>query len=292
MLTDTLGTFALILGELLALFLVVSTTIALVNRRFGPEKMRDWMSNGRVPSPLKGLVLGAVTPFCSCSTLPMLVGMLNAGVAFQTAMTYLISSPLLNPIIVGGVGIIFGWQTAITYTIFTLAVSLIAPWAWGALGMEKSLKRVRVQGEGTPEPWNGLRSEMPGALRQAWTDLRPLLIPMLVGVAIGASIYSFVPADQLTAFAGANIWWAVPLAAVIGIPLYIRLETMLPVGLALQSAGVAVGPIFALMIGGAGASLPEVSMLAAIFKPRLLATFVITILAVAIGGGYIISITA
>ena len=271
MLTDTLGTFALILGELLALFLVVSTTIALVNRRFGPEKMRDWMSNGRVPSPLKGLVLGAVTPFCSCSTLPMLVGMLNAGVAFQTAMTYLISSPLLNPIIVGGVGIIFGWQTAITYTIFTLAVSLIAPWAWGALGMEKSLKRVRVQGEGTPEPWNGLRSEMPGALRQAWTDLRPLLIPMLVG---------------------ANIWWAVPLAAVIGIPLYIRLETMLPVGLALQSAGVAVGPIFALMIGGAGASLPEVSMLAAIFKPRLLATFVITILAVAIGGGYIISITA
>ncbi|GAA1450067.1 permease [Nesterenkonia lacusekhoensis] len=292
MLTDTLGTFALILGELLALFLVVSTTIALVNRRFGPEKMRDWMSNGRVPSPLKGLVLGAVTPFCSCSTLPMLVGMLNAGVAFQTAMTYLISSPLLNPIIVGGVGIIFGWQTAITYTIFTLAVSLIAPWAWGALGMEKSLKRVRVQGEGTPEPWNGLRSEMPGALRQAWTDLRPLLIPMLVGVAIGASIYSFVPADQLTAFAGANIWWAVPLAAVIGIPLYIRLETMLPVGLALQSAGVAVGPIFALMIGGAGASPPEVSMLAAIFKPRLLATFVITILAVAIGGGYIISITA
>lgn len=292
MLTDTLGTFTLILGELLALFLVVSTTIALVNRRFGPEKMRDWMSNGRVPSPLKGLVLGAVTPFCSCSTLPMLVGMLNAGVAFQTAMTYLISSPLLNPIIVGGVGIIFGWQTAITYTIFTLAVSLIVPWAWGALGMEKSLKRVRVQGEGTPEPWNGLRSEMPGALRQAWTDLRPLLIPMLVGVAIGASIYSFVPADQLTAFAGANIWWAVPLAAVIGIPLYIRLETMLPVGLALQSAGVAVGPIFALMIGGAGASPPEVSMLAAIFKPRLLATFVITILAVAIGGGYIISITA
>lgn len=292
MLTETLGTFALLLGQLLALFLVVSTIVALINRRFGPEKMRDWMSSGRIPGPVKGLALGAVTPFCSCATLPMLVGMLNAGVAFQTAMTYLISSPLLNPIIVGGIGIIFGWQTAITYTIFTLSVSLIAPWAWGALGMEKSLKRVRVQGEGTPEPWNGLRSEMPGALRQAWTDLRPLLIPMLVGVAIGASIYSFVPADQLTAFAGANIWWAVPLAAVIGIPLYIRLETMLPVGLALQSAGVAVGPIFALMIGGAGASLPEVSMLAAIFKPRLLATFVITILAVAIIGGYLISITA
>ncbi|NLA28791.1 MAG: hypothetical protein GX875_03940, partial [Propionibacterium sp.] len=176
--------------------------------------------------------------------------------------------------------------------VFTLAVSLIAPWVWRGLGMEKALKRVRVQGEKTPDPWKGLRGEMPGALRQAWTDLRPLLLPMLIGVAIGAAIYGFVPEDQLATFAGANTWWAVPLAAIIGIPLYIRLETMLPVGLALQSAGVAIGPIFALMIGGAGASPPEVSMLAAIFKPRLLATFVITILAVAIAGGYILSITA
>lgn len=291
MLTDTFGTFALLLGELLALFLVVSTAVALINRRFGPEKMRYWMSSGRVPGPVKGLLLGAVTPFCSCSTLPMLVGMLNAGVAFQTAMTYLIASPLLNPMIIGGIGIIFGWETAIVYTIFTLAVSLIAPWIWRGLGMEKALKRVRVQGEKTPGPWKGLRGEMPGALRQAWTDLRPLLLPMLIGVAIGAAIYGFVPEDQLASFSGANVWWAVPLAAVIGIPLYIRLETMLPVGLALQSAGVAIGPIFALMIGGAGASPPEVSMLAAIFKPRLLVTFVVTILAVAIAGGYLLSIT-
>src|SRR5690625_201074 len=87
-----------------------------------------------------------------------------------------------------------------------------------------------------------MRGEMPGALRQAWTDLRSLLVPMLIGVAIGAAIYEFVPEDQLTAFAGANIWWAVPVAAIIGIPLYIRLETMLPIGLALQSAGVALGP--------------------------------------------------
>ncbi|MGO1321053.1 MAG: permease [Galactobacter sp.] len=132
----------------------------------------------------------------------------------------------------------------------------------------------------------------PGALRQAWADLRPLLIPKLLGVTVGAAIYGFAPEDQLTGFAGANIWWAVPLAAVIGIPMYIRLETMLPVGLALQSAGVAIGPIFALMIGGAGASPPEVSMLAAVFKPRLLITFVATILTVAIIGGYLISLTS
>ncbi|WP_255546448.1 MULTISPECIES: permease [unclassified Nesterenkonia] len=289
---DVLSTFAVLLVELLALFLVVSTLVALVNRRFGPEKLRQWLGSGRVPGPVKGLLLGAITPFCSCSTLPMLVGMLNAGVAFQTAMTFLIASPLLNPIIVGGMVIIFGWQTALVYTLFMIVVALIIPWVWKALGLTDALKRVRVTGESTPEPWSGVRRELPGALRQAWRDLRPLLIPMLIGIAIGATIYGTVPEDQLAGFAGAGTWWAVPLAAVIGIPLYIRLETMLPIALALQTAGVGIGPIFALMIGGAGASPPEVSMLAAIFKPRLLAAFVITIITVAILGGYLISLTA
>ncbi|MBO0596783.1 permease [Nesterenkonia sp. E16_7] len=292
MLMDVLSTFAVLLVELLALFLVVSTLVALVNRRFGPEKLRQWLGSGRVPGPVKGLLLGAITPFCSCSTLPMLVGMLNAGVAFQTAMTFLIASPLLNPIIVGGMVIIFGWQTALVYTLFMIVVALIIPWVWKALGLTDALKRVRVTGESTPEPWSGVRRELPGALRQAWRDLRPLLIPMLIGIAIGATIYGTVPEDQLAGFAGAGTWWAVPLAAVIGIPLYIRLETMLPIALALQTAGVGIGPIFALMIGGAGASPPEVSMLAAIFKPRLLAAFVITIITVAILGGYLISLTA
>src|SRR5699024_8877450 len=173
MLTDTLGTFALLLGELLALFLVVSTVVALINRRFGPEKMRDWMSSGKVPGPIKGLLLGAVTPFCSCSTLPMLVGMLNAGVAFQTAMTYLIASPLLNPIIVGGIGCIFRWTPAIVYTLFPHAVPLLAPGVWSGLGLAKARRRVRDPGEKPPAPWKGMRDEIPGARRQAWTDLRP-----------------------------------------------------------------------------------------------------------------------
>src|SRR5699024_6855993 len=133
-----------------------------------------WMSSGKVPGPIKGLLLGAVTPFCSCSTLPMLVGMLSAGVAFQTAMTYLIASPLLNPIMVCGIAIIFWWTTAIVYTLFTLSVALLASWVWRGLGLVKARKRVRVQSEKTPEPWKGMRGEMPGALRQAWTDMRPL----------------------------------------------------------------------------------------------------------------------
>ncbi|MGO1321054.1 MAG: permease [Galactobacter sp.] len=125
----------------------------------GLERLRVALAEG---APTAGSAVGAVTPFCSCSTLPMLVGMLNAGVGFQTSMTYLISSPLLNPIIVGGIGIIFGWKIAIIYTVFTLVVSLLAPMIWTILGMQSAVKRVRVQGETTAEPWKGLAGELPG----------------------------------------------------------------------------------------------------------------------------------
>ena len=103
MLISALGTFTILLVELLLLFLVISYAVALINRRFGPERLQSWMAGGAVPGQVKGLALGAITPFCSCSTIPMFVSMLKAGVAFRTAVTYLIASPLLNPVIVGGI---------------------------------------------------------------------------------------------------------------------------------------------------------------------------------------------
>lgn len=120
-------TFGLILVELLVLFSLILVLVALVNRRFGPDRIQSWMADGRLPGPLKGLLLGAITPFCSCSTLPVLAGMLKSGVAFRTSMTFLISSPLLDPIIVAGVVLLFDWRIALVYTVVTAAWSLLAP---------------------------------------------------------------------------------------------------------------------------------------------------------------------
>ena len=292
MLISALGTFALLLAELLLLFIAISYAVALVNQRFGPRKIKGWMASGRVPSQVKGLALGAITPFCSCSTIPMFVNMLKAGVEFRTSVTYLIASPLLNPIIVGGIWLIFDWPLAATYTVIMIIWSLVAPHIWTTLGMEHQLRKVKVKGGGQIDdtPWRGIKTETPAALRQAWDDLRPLLLPLVIGVAIGALIYGVVPEEGLSFMAGQNVWWLIPVAAIIGVPLYVRMETMLPVALALSSSGVGIGPIFAMMIGGAGASPPEVSMLAAVFKPRLLATFVTTILLAAMLAGYAMTI--
>lgn len=286
-------TFGLILVQLLVLFSLISVLVALVNRRFGPDRIQSWMADGRLPGPLKGLLLGAITPFCSCSTLPVLAGMLKSGVAFRTSMTFLISSPLLDPIIVAGVVLLFDWRIALVYTVVTAAWSLLAPLVWERLGMASQLKRVKVVGDdSTPHPWAGLRNEIRPALGEAWADLRPLLVPMVLGVSVGAFIYGFVSQDQLAAVAGDDKPWAVPLAAVLGVPLYVRIETMLPIGLALSSTGMGLGAVFALMIGGAEASIPEISMLTALFKPRLVVTFVVTVIGTAIAAGYLIPLIA
>src|SRR5699024_7691929 len=163
---------------------------------------------------VKGLALGAITPFCSCSTIPMFVSMLKAGVAFRTAVTYLIASPLLTPVIVGGIWLLFTWQVALSYAAIIVLLlraaplgrpalryaaimvllSLGAPWAWPALGMEDQLRKVKVKGGHQLDgpPWRGIKQETPAAIRQAWDDLRPMLLPMIIGVTIGAFIYGVV----------------------------------------------------------------------------------------------------
>ncbi|QNE89897.1 permease [Corynebacterium incognita] len=291
---EVVQTFAVLFAELFVLFLGVSFLVALVNRRWGPQRIQSWLAGGKVPAEVKGLALGMITPFCSCSTIPMFVNMLNSGVGFRTAATFLISSPLLNPIIVSGMWALFGGRIALSYAAIMVIVSLIIPVLWSVLGLEGHMRRVKVQGGkvGDDAPWQGVRKESPVALRTAWEDLRPLLLPMTIGVAIGAFIYGAVPAESLQFLVGDGIWWLVPLAAVVGIPLYVRLETMLPIGMALSGAGVAVGPIFALMVGGAGASPPELSMLSAVFKPKLLVGFVASIVSAAVIAGYAMTLLA
>ncbi|PZG56658.1 hypothetical protein C1I98_01025 [Spongiactinospora gelatinilytica] len=285
---ETFRTFGTILVELVVLFLVVAFLVALLQRRVGDERLQRWMAGGTLLAPIKGIVLGALTPFCSCSTLPMLMGMIKVGAPFTGAAAFLLASPLLDPIILGVVWILFGWQLMLGYGLITFVAIILVSLLWGKLGLERYVRRVKVQAEHDGSPWQGLRRESRPAWNQAKSFFKPLVIPLLLGVSVGAFIYGAVPESFLVSVAGPGNWLAVPTAALIGIPLYIRTESILPIGLALSSAGMALGPVFALVIGGAGASLPELSMLSAIFKPRLVAAFVLSVLVVAVTGGIII----
>jgi uncharacterized membrane protein YraQ (UPF0718 family) len=286
---ETIKTFGTITVELVVLFLVVAFLVALLQRRVGEKRLQAWMEGGPIVAPLKGALLGSVTPFCSCSTLPMLMGMLKAGAPFTGAAAFLIASPLLDPIIFGVIWILFSWEIMLGYAAVVLPLTIVISLLWGKAGLERYVRRVKVSAEGHDDsPWQGLRREARPAAHQSWSYFRPLMVPLLVGVSVGAVIYGVVPQSFLISVAGDGSILAVPIAALIGIPLYIRTESILPIGLALSSAGMGLGPVFALVIGGAGASIPELTMLSAIFKPRLVATFAGSVLAVAIAGGLII----
>ena len=302
-------TIGILLAQLLVLFVVVLVGLALLQRRLGEERVRRLLSaDGSLVGLVKGAVLGAVTPFCSCSTVPLVLGLVRAGVRFGTVAAFLIASPLLNPIILGSVGVLFGWRLALGYGIVGFTVTLGIAAVWERARLERFLKPVKVVRTGaaptpgehetddgtgtvairTADTWRGLRAELPVVWSQARRELRAMLAPLAIGVAIGGAIYGAVPSAFLEAVLGPGNPLAIPLAAIVGIPLYVRAEIALPVGYALLSSGVGLGPVFALIIGGAGASIPEVSLLTSIFRPPLVASFVASVLAVAIAGGLLI----
>lgn len=190
----------------------------------------------------------------------------------------------------------FGVKATVVYAVFTFIFAVVMGLVLDKAGFEKEIKNVSVKGghqdgvcweklHGTfwQKQWQAVKV----SLKEAFTLFRSVVLFLLLGAGIGAFIYEFVPTDLLANFAGASNLWAVPLAAVVGIPMYIRTETMIPIASILISKGVAPGVMIALILGGAGASIPEVSLLGSIFKKKMVIAFVLCIFAVAVITGYV-----
>jgi uncharacterized membrane protein YraQ (UPF0718 family) len=213
------------------------------------------------------------------------MGFLEAGAPFGATMSFLIASPLLNPVILGMVVAFMGWKVAVIYGVVAFILAMVSGRLWARLGLAKEVKRVRVRVGHDEDEKECPRYKK--AAKFALTTFWSMLPYLILGVAIGAAIYGLLPSDVIVSVAGPGNPFSVPVAAVIGIPLYIRAETIIPIGIALIDKGMGLGTVIALLIGGAGASIPEVSMLAGIFKRKLIIAFLLTILAVAIITGYV-----
>ncbi|TQS76630.1 permease [Ornithinibacillus gellani] len=279
--------FLVMFVELAALFLVISFLVSLLQQVVTEERIKSVLEKGnKATGYLSGTFLGALTPFCSCSTVPILAGLLSSGAPFGPSISFLIASPLLNPIIVVLLWKLLGLKLTVFYVVSMFIFAVLAGVLFNALGLEKHLKNVQIRRKqnenGEPE------SKWILALKDAWNFFYPVLPYLLIGVLIGAVIHDFIPAEFITAIAGNDNPFAIPVAAVIGIPMYIRVETMIPISEALVAKGMSMGAVIALIIGGAGASLPEVLLLNKLFKPRLLAAFIIAIFIGAVTTGYIL----
>lgn len=219
------------------------------------------------------ILLAFITPFCSCSTIPMVVGMLQKKMRFGFVMIFLFASPVLDPTILTLMGALLGWKVALFYTVITTILSIMIGFALEALGFESSVKNVIIQGG---------KQQIPGLnLKLAWKEtvvLMKTVYPyLIIGALIGSLIHGAVPTEFISTYLGGNQWWIIPLAAIIGIPLYIRLSTMIPIAQILVAQGMALGPVMAIMISSTGASLPEVTLLNSIFHKRLVGAFLLSV---------------
>ena len=286
---EFIKTFLMLFFELLVLFIIVSFIVSLIQQVVSEEKIKKLLSKpNKVVNYIFGMIFGAVTPFCSCSTIPILAGLLNSKVPFGPAMSFLIASPLMNPLMIFMLWALLGWKVAIVYFVVLAVFSILTGLVFSKMNLANSYKGVNVKGDGFFANKTGSRFKQ--ALNDAWAFLYPMLPYLFIGVFIGAFIYGFIPEEFITKYASGDGFISVLIASVIGIPMYIRPETMLPIAEALVSKGMSLGTVVALIIGGAGASIPEVVLLSKLFKRKFVISFVIAILGVAIATGLIVNI--
>ena len=328
----TAGKFFLVIsGELVLIFIVVAFIVGFLLEYITPAKIK-WYLEGRLlwVQYLLGAGLGAITPFCSCSTVPILTGLLRGGVPFGPAMAFLFSSPVLNPVIIGLFLMLMGLKATLVYAVVTFFGTILAAALLSRLGLKRDVKPLAKfqsgsccgtasapvvdavpTGEGCccsgsraeeaqPETSccasssdaagtedKSFKARTRGALSSAVDTFKGVFWYLMLGAGIGAFIYGFFPEGLVVQLAGPGNRWSIPLAAALGVPMYIRAETVIPIGAALIGKGMGLGTVLALVVAGAGASIPEIIILNSIFKRRLVIAFVLCVFVVAIATGYI-----
>ncbi|MDI3504424.1 MAG: uncharacterized protein PWP64_1360 [Candidatus Cloacimonadota bacterium] len=292
-LVDTLRYFITISLELTVLFIGISTIIGIILQYISQDKIKQWMAGKGIWGNIMAVVVGALTPFCACSTIPMAKGFMDAGIAFSAIFSFIIASPLLNPIIIGMLLALVGWKACLIYFVLVFWLAIVLGLVFGKFGnggLSEPEKGCKCTASVPEEHLNTFGKKLHQAFRGAFGDYKAVFWYLIIGVGIGALIYGYLPQDMVLRYAGGKSPFAIPIAAVIGIPLYIRTETAIPIGLALMQKGMSIGAVIALIIGGAGMAIPEMTMLASIFKKKTVAVFVVSVFMTAVISGFMFNI--
>ncbi|MEH6445307.1 MAG: permease [Oceanospirillaceae bacterium] len=295
MLLSSAEMFLKLFAELSVLFLVISYAVALINQKLPAQKIQRLLGGRNGRGYLTAAGLGALTPFCSCSTIPMLIGLLKARAGFGPTMTFLFTSPLLNPIVIALFIPVLGLQVTIWYAILALSTSIIAGILLQFLGFDRYIKQSMLETKvgcntGASESCGGSKTVVQSKWKIAWKESSSLFVSMfpymLIAMLIGSLVHGFVPANFFAQVASADNPAAIPTAALIGIPLYIRVTALLPLVGSFMAKGVSMGAIIALVIGSGGASLPEMILLKRLFHWPLMIAFLLVIFSMAVIGGF------
>jgi uncharacterized membrane protein YraQ (UPF0718 family) len=264
--------------KVLLLLTLVVFGVGIVRSFFTPERTRAMLAGRReVTGSVLAALLGVVTPFCSCSAVPLFIGFVTTGVPLGVTFAFLVSAPMVNEVALALLFALFGWKVALLYAGTGLGIAIAAGAVIGRLRLERWVEpwvyRVKAAGDGPAEAPLGWRDRV-AAGREAVRDIVGRVWPyVLAGIAVGAGIHGYVPQDFMASFMGKDAWWSVPLAILIGVPLYSNAAGIVPIVQALLGKGAALGTVLAFMMAVIALSLPEMVILRKVLTVRLIAVF-------------------
>jgi hypothetical protein len=263
---------------MMLLFLVVFG-VGIIRSFFTPEKTRALLSGkSEFAGNILAAFLGIVTPFCSCSAVPLFIGFVTAGVPLGVTFSFLIAAPMVNEIALGLLYGLLGWKIAAIYLGTGLFIAISAGWIIGRLKLENHIEGWVTQTNIADVEVEEEKLTWKDRFVYGWDAVKEIIgrvwVYVILGIAVGAGIHGFVPEGVMAAIMGKGSWWSVPVSVLIGIPMYSNAAGVIPVVEALLGKGAALGSVLAFMMSVIALSLPEIVILRKVLKPRLIAVFV------------------
>ncbi|MBA4373715.1 MAG: hypothetical protein C0402_12755 [Thermodesulfovibrio sp.] len=286
---DALNFFIYDTIKIFLLLTVIIFVISVIRSYFPPEKTRKLLARKRkFAGNILAALLGIVTPFCSCSAVPLFIGFVEAGVPLGVTFSFLISSPMVNEVAIVLLWGLFGWKVTAIYIGTGLLVAILGGMTIGGLKLEKWVEEYVFQirlGEGQTLSEPTFRERLAGAKWSTADILKKVWLYVIVAIGIGGFIHGYVPQDFLVRYAGPQNPFAVPIAVALGVPLYSNAAGVIPIVYALMEKGMSMGTVLAFMMAVTALSLPEMIILRKVLKIQLLAVFVgiMTVTIIAVG---------
>lgn len=325
--TMALGEFWHVGWVLFVIIAAISILTGFVREYIPQEKLQKKLKNQTTfTGAFMGAALGILTPFCSASMVPVAMGMIEMSAPFSTVLPFLISAPLANFVVVGIILATFGWKVALIYFLWVFCGAIISGLTVGRSSLKNQVKNLaEIAAEkkaqkasscsastqtacatqnaassscndadttnssccGSVTVTSPHKEKAKSAFQFALALFKQIMPYALIGAAISGIALVFIPSEIVAKYVGNDSWYAIPLAAIIGVPLYLRIEMAIPLLSILLTKGMSMGAAMALLIGGTGASLPELAILSAMLKPKGVIGFTLTVFVIAISGGFL-----
>ncbi|MFI8740607.1 permease [Stutzerimonas zhaodongensis] len=273
------GSLHFFIYDVIKIFILLSALIFLISwiqSYFPPERTRRILGSMHgYKANLTGALLGTVTPFCSCSSIPLFIGFTSSGLPLAVTFSFLISSPLVDLASMILLASVFNWSIALAYVVVGIILAVVGGTLIGKAQMEQYVEAFVTQHKVLELPGEQLtlRDRLAYARDQVSEIAQRVWLYVLLGVGVGAAIHNWIPADVITAAIGQDHWWSVPLAVLVGVPMYADIFGTLPIAEALVGKGVGIGTVLAFMMAVTALSLPSLIMLKKVVKAPLLALF-------------------